>query len=64
MTHNVDPAKLPTNTKETANGDLSADPKELSDLVNPATQDEYRHAYFEQLRRRACPGCGEGELPF
>jgi hypothetical protein len=26
------------------------------------TQNKYRAAYLEQLRRRMCPGCGESEF--
>ena len=31
---------------------------------NDATQEEYRKAYLEQLRRMSCPGCGEDFTPF
>lgn len=27
-------------------------------------QEEYRREYLAQLRRRACPGCGDGEPIF
>lgn len=27
--------------------------------TDEATQDAYRKAYIEQLRRLSCPGCGE-----
>ena len=41
------------------------DDKELSDLENPEKQEEYRKAFIEQMKRRACRGCGDdGPLPF
>lgn len=36
--------------------------RELLDLADDSTQNKYRAAYLEQLRRRACPGCGDGEI--
>ncbi len=32
------------------------------DLNAEQLQAEYRRAYLEQLRRQACPGCGEDDL--
>lgn len=34
-------------------------PPAQSPVENDATQQEYRKAYLEQLRRMSCPGCGE-----
>ena len=52
------PKASPTDT------DTPLDPKDLADLANQQTQDEYRRAYLQQLRRRACPGCGDdGSIP-
>jgi hypothetical protein len=36
--------------------------KELEQLTNADKQVEYRREYLAQLRRRACPGCGEDTL--
>ncbi len=36
--------------------------REHLDLADASTQAKYRAAYLEQLRRRACPGCGEGDI--
>ena len=39
--------------------------QELSDLENAGNQEEYRKAFIEQMKRRACRGCGDdGPLPF
>jgi hypothetical protein len=32
---------------------------ESAQLVDPEKQAEYRREYLAQLKRRACPGCGE-----
>lgn len=32
------------------------------ELTDAAFQERYRAAHLEQLRRRACPGCGEGDV--
>ncbi len=32
---------------------------ELAQLADPEKQAEYRREYLAQLKRRACPGCGE-----
>ncbi|MFO0915914.1 MAG: hypothetical protein U0795_23345 [Pirellulales bacterium] len=42
-------------------------PADVSDESHPSLDDEqiqaaYRKAYLEQLRRRACPGCGDSDL--
>lgn len=31
-------------------------------LNDETTQDEYRKAYLEQLRRQSCLGCGETDI--
>lgn len=38
--------------------DATAPPEDTVASDN-ATQEAYRQAYLEQLRRRSCPGCGE-----
>ena len=35
---------------------------EHGESESAATQDPYRAAHLEQLRRRQCPGCGESEM--
>jgi hypothetical protein len=35
---------------------------QLADLASSAKQDEYRRAYEDQLRKRACPDCGDSGL--
>ena len=35
---------------------------DISELTDEALQAKYRAAYLDQLRRRSCPGCGEGEI--
>lgn len=37
---------------------------EAAQLTDPEKQAEYRREYLAQLRRRACPGCGESEEVF
>ena len=32
---------------------------ELAQLSDPVKQEQFRLEYLAQLRRRACPGCGE-----
>ena len=50
--------------KPQADADVPLDSKDLADLADPKTQEEYRQAFLEQLRRRACPGCGDdGTVP-
>jgi hypothetical protein len=34
-------------------------PSTESSPTDEATQEAYRKAYLEQLRRQSCPGCGE-----
>jgi hypothetical protein len=41
----------------------SLSPAEQEQLSDAATQEEYRREYLAQLRRRACPGCGESDDP-
>lgn len=36
--------------------------EERPSLNDETTQDEYRKAYLEQLRRQTCLGCGETEI--
>lgn len=38
--------------------------EEAAALADPEKQAEYRREYLAQLRRRACPGCGESGEPF
>lgn len=33
-------------------------------LSDAELQEQYRKEYLEQLRRRSCPGCGEGDAFF
>jgi hypothetical protein len=44
--------------------DLGAEslPATNETILDEEIQDTYRKAYFEELRRRSCPGCGETEL--
>ena len=47
--------------------DPSLEKDELSEVENAGllsekTQEEYRKAYLEQLRKRQCPGCGETDI--
>lgn len=37
----------------------SLESAELAQLADPEKQAEYRREYLAQLKRRACPGCGE-----
>lgn len=38
--------------------------EQLAALDDAAKQDVYRREYFAQLKRRACPGCGESDDHF
>jgi hypothetical protein len=38
--------------------------EQLADLANPDRQRELRAAYLLQLKRLACPGCGEDDFIF
>jgi hypothetical protein len=38
--------------------------QELVDLQDSDLQAHYRREYLAQLRRRACPGCGEADEVF
>ena len=40
----------------------SLSPAEKEQLSDAETQARYRDEYLAQLRRRACPGCGEDAL--
>jgi hypothetical protein len=35
---------------------------EQGELTDTETQEKYRAAYLEQLRRLSCPGCGDSEF--
>jgi len=37
---------------------------ESAQLADPDKQGEYRREYLAQLKRRACPGCGEQDEVF
>ena len=41
----------------------SLTPDELAQLADAAKQEDFRREYLAQLRRRACPGCGETDDP-
>lgn len=37
---------------------------ELAELADPEKQAKYRREYLAQLKRQACPGCGENDEVF
>ncbi len=53
---------VPDSPSETAPPSLT--PEEAAQLIDPQKQELYRREYLAQLRRRACPGCGETEQNF
>ncbi len=57
------PTNAPTNV---SNDTCQSDTFESQKLNEneQAKQDAYRREYLEQLRRRACPDCGEGDPIF
>ncbi len=63
MTQSFD-SREPQPKPPPTDADAPLDSKDLAHLADPQTQEEYRRAYLEQLRRRACPGCGDdGSIP-
>jgi len=55
------PAESTEETRKDAKT-MDAQEQEKPSLDDENIQAAYRKAYFEQLRRRACPGCGETEM--
>lgn len=48
-----------SSTPPIADGSASQTNEQMADLADLEKQAEYRREYLTQLRRRACPGCGE-----
>ena len=50
--------------KEEGNGKVSQEltDKERAELADAQKQAEYRRAYFDQLRKLQCPGCGDTHI--
>ncbi|MEX2171071.1 MAG: hypothetical protein WD851_17260 [Pirellulales bacterium] len=54
--------ELATTDRSACNEDNeSLESAELAQLTDPEKQAEYRREYLAQLKRRACPGCGESD---
>lgn len=61
----IEPARGQSPGNDTPPAENQLTTEQLADLQSPATQQAYRRAYLEQLRRQSCPGCGdEGPLSF
>jgi hypothetical protein len=54
----------PTTAEPTANSSTHQNASEVAYLENAEAQEEHWRAYLLQLRRRACPGCGDGGVIF
>jgi hypothetical protein len=64
MNQEINPDNVPSNCPSVqAPQSQSLSPAEQEQLSDAATQEEYRREYLAQLRRRACPGCGESDDP-
>lgn len=55
----ITPDKQPTGFTRVESDTQSLTAEQLAALDDAAKQDEYRREYLAQLKRRACPGCGE-----
>ena len=67
MTHHSSDShnQVPSPSAESADSSVSHIPdQQLSEKHLAKQQEEYRIAYLEQLRRRSCPGCGDGSIPY
>jgi len=59
---NMDVPKHQEQRTSAAEGAPNVGDESQPSLDNEQIQAAYRKAYLEQLRRQACPGCGETEI--
>lgn len=54
-------SQVPTPNDEPSPPPTQLTERQETDLANATVQEQYREEYLQQLRRRSCPGCGEGQ---
>lgn len=54
-------SQVPTPNDEPSQSSSPITERQEADLADASVQEQYREEYLRQLRRRSCPGCGEGD---